>query len=149
MKPGAARWASAPPNMFCGASMQASAKSPPAASRFRHQRYEAAPRTSARLLKPEPPPSVGDRNWRELLDAAAARLRAAGVGCIYLVHGTFVGDDVNVAARLAAAAGPGEILVATHAATAAGLDPSLERRSLELKGKTETTEVVSLRIGPA
>jgi hypothetical protein len=31
----------------------------------------------------------------------------------------------------------------------AGLDPGLERRSLELKGKQEATEVVSLRIGPS
>jgi adenylate cyclase len=65
------------------------------------------------------------------------------------VEVTFVGDAVNVAARLAAAAGPGEILVAAPAAEAAGLDPGLERRALELKGKSEATEVVSLRIGPA
>jgi adenylate cyclase len=64
------------------------------------------------------------------------------------VEVTFVGDGVNVAARLAGAAGPGEILVTTAAAEAAGLDPSLERRRLELKGKQEATEVVSLRIGP-
>jgi adenylate cyclase len=65
------------------------------------------------------------------------------------VEVTFVGDDVNVTARLAAAAEPGEILVGASAAEAAGLDPGLERRNLELKGKTETTEVVSIRIGPA
>ena len=64
------------------------------------------------------------------------------------VEVTWVGDDVNVAARLAAEASQGEILVTTAAAVAAGLDPSLERRSLELKGKQEATEVVSLRIGP-
>ena len=61
---------------------------------------------------------------------------------------TVVGDRVNVTARLAAAAQAGEILVSADAAKAAGLDPSLEVRSLELKGKTEPTEVVSLRIGP-
>ena len=65
------------------------------------------------------------------------------------VEVTFVGDGVNVAARLAGAAGSGEILVTTASAEAAGLDPSLERRSLELKGKQEATEVVSLRIGPS
>jgi adenylate cyclase len=65
------------------------------------------------------------------------------------VEVTFVGDGVNVAARLAGAAGPGEILVTAQAAEAAGLDPSLERRRLELKGKVEATEVVSLRIGPS
>lgn len=61
---------------------------------------------------------------------------------------TVVGDTVNTAARLAAQAGPGEILVSVAAAEAAGLDPTLERRSLELKGKAEATEVVALRIGP-
>lgn len=59
---------------------------------------------------------------------------------------TVVGDTVNTAARLASRAGAGEILVSIAAATAAGLDPSLERRSLELKGKAEATEVAVLDI---
>ena len=59
---------------------------------------------------------------------------------------TAVGDNVNVAARLAAAAAAGEILVSTAAATAGGLDPALPRRSLELKGKQLPTEVVTLRV---
>jgi adenylate cyclase len=58
---------------------------------------------------------------------------------------TAVGDAVNVAARLAAAAGPGEILVSAAAAESAGLDTRLERRSLQLKGKSEPTDVVVLR----
>ncbi len=62
---------------------------------------------------------------------------------------TVLGDTVNTTARLAAAAGAGEILVSAEAATAAGLDPNLERRSLELKGKAEATEVVSVRVAPA
>ena len=62
---------------------------------------------------------------------------------------TAVGDAVNTTARLAAAAAAGEILVTTDAATAAGLDSSLERRRLELKGKQESTDVVALRVGPA
>jgi class 3 adenylate cyclase len=62
---------------------------------------------------------------------------------------TVLGDTVNTTARLAAAAGAGEILVSAAVATAAGLDPDLERRSLELKGKTEATEVVTVRVGPA
>lgn len=59
---------------------------------------------------------------------------------------TIVGDVANTTARLAASAGAGEILVSAQAAVAAGLDPSLERRMLELKGKAEATEVVSLRV---
>ena len=62
---------------------------------------------------------------------------------------TAVGDTVNVAARLGALATPGELLVSAAAATAAGLSPELERRSIELKGKTQRTEVVSLRVGAA
>ena len=61
---------------------------------------------------------------------------------------TAVGDTVNVAARLAAAAEAGEILVSADAAAAAGLDSSLERRSLDLKGKQAATGVVAIRIGP-
>jgi class 3 adenylate cyclase len=62
---------------------------------------------------------------------------------------TVLGDTVNTTARLAAAATAGEILVSADAATAAGLDPSLERRSLELKGKAEAIEVVTVRVLPA
>lgn len=61
---------------------------------------------------------------------------------------TAVGDAVNTTARLAAAAGPGEVLVTTDAAVAAGLDAALPRRRLALKGKQQATEVVSLIIEP-
>jgi adenylate cyclase len=60
---------------------------------------------------------------------------------------TAVGDPVNTTARLASLAAAGEILVTTAAAEAAGLDPGLERRKLELKGKQAMTEVVSVRVG--
>jgi adenylate cyclase len=62
---------------------------------------------------------------------------------------TAVGDTVNTAARLAAAAGPGEILVTADAAIAAGLDPALPRRTLDLKGKQAPTPVVAIRVGAA
>jgi adenylate cyclase len=49
---------------------------------------------------------------------------------------TAMGDTVNVAARLASAAGAAEILVTTEAASAARLDDvGLERRALAVKGK--------------
>ena len=61
---------------------------------------------------------------------------------------TAVGDTVNVAARLASLAQAGEILVSADAAVASDLEPGLERRSLELKGKELATEVVSVRVSP-
>jgi len=61
---------------------------------------------------------------------------------------TAVGDSVNVAARLASAAGAGEALISKTAAAVSDLDPSLERRSLELKGKQDPFEVVTVRITP-
>jgi adenylate cyclase len=62
---------------------------------------------------------------------------------------TALGDVVNVAARLGGAARAGELLMTVEAAAAAGLDPGLgERRSLELKGKSMPTDVVSLTVGP-
>jgi adenylate cyclase len=62
---------------------------------------------------------------------------------------TALGDTVNTTARLASAAAAGEVLVTAAAARAARLDPGLERRSLELKGKESATEVVSLRVEAA
>jgi adenylate cyclase len=59
---------------------------------------------------------------------------------------TVLGDTVNTAARLASAAGAGEIFVGTAAAELAGLKPSLERRSLDLKGKAAATDVVIVRV---
>jgi adenylate cyclase len=59
---------------------------------------------------------------------------------------TAMGDVVNTTARLASVAAAGEILVTVSAASAAQLSVTeLEQRSLELKGKTDATEVVVLR----
>jgi adenylate cyclase len=61
---------------------------------------------------------------------------------------TAVGDVVNIAARLASLAEAGEVLVSSDAAAASDLDPRLERRTLELRGKELATEVVSVRVSP-
>jgi class 3 adenylate cyclase len=53
-----------------------------------------------------------------------------------------MGDPVNVAARLASAAKADEILVSADAAERAEMDTGgLEKRELDLKGKTESTSV--------
>jgi adenylate cyclase len=120
-----------------------------------------------------PPLLSGERHPARAVEAATALLKATGhadaggpwvslgagvhtgrawfgvVGEGSHVEITVVGDPVNVTARLAAAAAAGEVLVSVDAAEKAGLDPTLVRRSLELKGKLQPTEVVSLRVQPA
>ena len=61
---------------------------------------------------------------------------------------TAVGDVVNITARLAALAQPGEILITADAASAAGMGDGLERRVLDLRGKRQQIEVVALQTGP-
>jgi adenylate cyclase len=59
---------------------------------------------------------------------------------------TAMGDPVNVTARLASAAGPGEVLVTLGGTEAADLDTSdLEQRDLVLRGKSSRIRVVVLR----
>jgi adenylate cyclase len=54
---------------------------------------------------------------------------------------TALGDSVNTAARLAASAGAGEILVSSTAANASELDTAgLESRTLELRGRAESAQ---------
>jgi adenylate cyclase len=63
---------------------------------------------------------------------------------------TAVGDVVNTTARLASAAAAGELLITDAAASAANFDTSkLERRSLDLKGKSEATSVAVARVNAA
>jgi adenylate cyclase len=58
---------------------------------------------------------------------------------------TALGDAVNATARLASAAGAGEVIVSLAAAEAAGTDiDGLERRTVEIRGRTEPIEVVVL-----
>lgn len=110
----------------------------------------------------------GERYVARALDAARALLRATGhgrpggpwvpvgagihVGKVWVgtvgtgsrIELTMVGDPVNTTARLGAAAGAGEVLLSTEAASEAGLDESLPRERLELKGKSEPVDVVRL-----
>jgi adenylate cyclase len=71
---------------------------------------------------------------------------AVGEGAYVTI--TALGDSVNTTARLASAAQAGEILVTMAAAQAAALDSTLERRALELKGKHEVVDVVTLTVRP-
>jgi len=58
---------------------------------------------------------------------------------------TVLGDAPNTAARLSSIAAPGEILISEAAYAAAGMqDETLERRSVELKGKSERVSVYVL-----
>jgi adenylate cyclase len=54
---------------------------------------------------------------------------------------TVLGDAPNVAARLSSAAGPGEILISEDTYAGAGLDRDLEKRTVDLKGKSEPLTV--------
>jgi class 3 adenylate cyclase len=57
-----------------------------------------------------------------------------------------IGDEVNLAARLASKAEPGEIIVSEQALEAAGINGNdLERRSLELKGISEPVHIRVMR----
>jgi adenylate cyclase len=112
------------------------------------------------------PAMAGAGHSRRAIDAGLALLRATGndgprpwvpigvgvntgvayvgaVGTAEHVEFTALGDTVNVAARLASAAGGGELVAPVATAQSAGLPiDGLERRGLELRGKSAATEVV-------
>jgi adenylate cyclase len=60
---------------------------------------------------------------------------------------TVLGDVANVTARLASAAGPGEILISEDAFMKAELPARVEKRSLDLKGKSQPMTVHILNRG--
>jgi adenylate cyclase len=67
------------------------------------------------------------------------------VGTADHVEFTALGDPVNVTARLASAAGPGELLVTEAAADAGKLSgEGHERRQLDLRGRRSATDVIVL-----
>ncbi len=110
-------------------------------------------------------PAVGADHARKAVEAAGDLLRAtadfvpvgAGVhtGVAYVgavgsdstvADFTALGDAVNVTARLASLAGPGEALVSEAAHAASGSDLSgLDHRELSLKGRDSQLEVRVLR----
>jgi len=70
------------------------------------------------------------------------------VGAPPVTEFTALGDIVNTTARLASAARAGELLIGERTAVVARYDTSrLERRSLELKGKTEAVPVFVVTTG--
>lgn len=109
------------------------------------------------------PALAGHDHARRAIDAGVALLRSTGndadapelpigigvnsgvayvgaVGTAEHVEFTALGTTVNVTARLASAAGQGELLVTDAAANAASLAvEGLERRSLELRGTSQAT----------
>lgn len=95
-----------------------------------------------------------DRGGPWLPVGAGIHTGAAFVGAVGSAEGatdmTALGDAVNIAARLASQAGPGEILVSEAASTAARVDRNgLESRRLELKGRAAPVDVSVLRVRPA
>lgn len=63
---------------------------------------------------------------------------------------TALGDAVNVAARLSSLASTGEVLISEDAYARADIDlGSLERRQLQLKGRSAPTDVRVLRVASA
>jgi adenylate cyclase len=116
------------------------------------------------------PGLVGPMHARVAVQAAQALLRATGhggpdepwiqvgigihtgeafIGAVGSQGGitdiTALGDAVNIAARLASNAGPGEILVSQETYTDAGLDlGDLEQRELALKGRSKPVSVYVL-----
>jgi len=71
------------------------------------------------------------------------------VGTAEHVEFTALGDTVNVTARLASLAGVGEILVTDASARAAGLTTTdQQRRRLDLRGRSDATDVIVLTLRP-
>ena len=83
----------------------------------------------------------------------AGEVVVGNVGAPTFMSYTIIGDTVNVAARLMQNAKANEILIGPNAALSLpdmlGRTTPLERRAVELKGKSQPIEVVSLRVAPA
>jgi adenylate cyclase len=119
------------------------------------------------------PALAGAKHAQRAIDAGVALLRATGndgdapsvpigigvntgtvfvgaVGTADHVEFTALGDAVNVTARLASAAGPGELLVTEAAVQAADFAvQGFERRRLDLRGKTAAIDVIVVTVAGA
>jgi adenylate cyclase len=93
----------------------------------------------------------GEGPWLPV--GAGVHMGVAYVGAVGLAQArefTALGDPVNVAARLASVAAAGELVVSEEAFRHAGLElGETESRRLELKGKSEPTDVRVVRVSPA
>jgi len=66
----------------------------PRQNRFQHQTYTAAvPRAPYRCFVPDAQPEVNSEEFKLRMQEVGRSFRAAGIEVIYLVHGTFAGDD--------------------------------------------------------
>ena len=75
---------------------------------FRHQSYSAEiPAAAWHLIRPAAPPEPGSAAYEPLMSSAGEAYRAAGVRAIYLVHGTFAGDDPLGLTRVVERVAPG------------------------------------------
>ena len=114
-----------------------------------HEQHPARAVAAARALLDAT--GHGDHGGPWLPVGVGVATGTAFVGSVGETHAaamTALGDIVNVTARLASAAGPGEILVNDRAAERAGLETGLlELRRLELKGKTKRTTVYVVHVG--
>ncbi len=96
----------------------------------------------------------GDRGGPWLPVGVGVHTGITFFGTVSGVEGTFsdftaLGDNVNIAARLASQAGPGEALISDEAYLAAGLDLGhVEKHQLELRGRSEPVSVRVVRLAP-
>lgn len=101
------------------------------------------------------PGYAGKDHARKAVEAGQELLRVTGyreAGGPWIPIGvgadfTALGDNVNIAARLASNAGAGEILVSESTYNKAALNTNAEKRTLELKGRSEPVTVHVLKIG--
>lgn len=73
----------------------------PANNAFHHQCYASEPPTASwHLIRAREPPEPGSADYERAMARAGETYRAAGVRAIWLVHGTFAGDDAMGLIRL-------------------------------------------------